>query len=109
MAHGRAEAFDSEDCRMMEALADFAALAVRQQRIQQMRSEHQASEAVINMANRLAHQINNPLQGITNHLFLAGQSEDPGERKLASAIAPEFDRLRTVAKQLLELPSLSKK
>lgn len=109
MAHERAEAFDSEDCRMMEALADFAALAVRQQRIQQIRSEHQASEAVIQMANGLAHQINNPLQGITNHLFLASQSQDPGERKLALAITPEFERLRDVAKQLLELPRLSKK
>ena len=34
MAHGRTEAFDLEDSRMMQVLADFAAMGVRQQRQQ---------------------------------------------------------------------------
>jgi GAF domain-containing protein len=108
MAHEREEAFDAEDCQLMETLADFAALAVRQQRLHAAQLKHERSVAAINMANQLAHQINNPLQGIMNQLFLAGRGSDPGERKLASELMPEFDRLKDVAKQLLEIPGLHK-
>jgi GAF domain-containing protein len=104
MAHERAEAFDIEDCRMMETLADFAALAMRQQRLHELKLEQERSTAAIKMANDLAHQINNPLQAITNQLFLASQGEDQGERKIASTLSPDFERLTKVAKQLLELP-----
>jgi GAF domain-containing protein len=107
MAHERAEAFDNEDCQMMETLADFAALAVRQQRVQEMTLVQERSEAAIKMANNLAHRINNPLQGITNQLFLASEGDDAGERRLAKALTPAFERLNQVAKQLLELPNLN--
>jgi hypothetical protein len=109
MAHERDEAFDIEDCRMMETLADFAALAVRQQRQHELKLVQERSTAAIKMANDLAHQINNPLQVITNQLFLASQGEDQGERKIASALMPDFERLNKVAKQLLELPNLPNK
>lgn len=41
MAHGRTDAFDAEDCRMMQVLADFAALGVRQQRQQETSSKRE--------------------------------------------------------------------
>lgn len=109
MAHERLEAFDVEDCRMMETLADFAALAVRQQRQHELKLEQERSNTAIKMANDLAHQINNPLQVILNQLFLASQGEDPGARRIASALMADFDRLNNVAKQLLELPNLPNK
>jgi hypothetical protein len=109
LAHDRALAFDSEDCEVMQTLADFAALAVRQQRLHQLKLEQESSNAAIKMANDLAHRINNPLQGITNQLFLASEGKDPAGRKIACALMPEFDRLSKVAKQLLELPNLQNK
>ncbi len=38
--HGPAEVFDSSDLKMMELLANFAAMAVRQERQQKVETEH---------------------------------------------------------------------
>ena len=55
------------------------------------------------MANDLAHQINIPLQSITNVLFLAKQSDGVGdERSLALKLEDNFERLSVLAKELLE-------
>ena len=57
------------------------------------------------MANDLAHQINNPLQSVTNILFLAKQNDGIGDEKsLALKLDSDFDRLSLLAKELLELP-----
>ena len=73
ISHSRIEAFDSEDLHLMQILANFAAMGIRQQR-QQARLLAQASAtAAAAMANDLAHEINNPLQGLTNILYLAKQ------------------------------------
>ena len=71
MAHGREEAFDAEDCRMMEMLADFAVTAIRHRRQQAALLERATASAAAAMANDLAHQINNPLQSLTNLVYLA--------------------------------------
>jgi len=106
ISHGRTEAFDSEDLHLMQILANFAAMGIRQQR-QQIRllAEARASAAVA-MANDLAHQINNPLQSLTNVLFLANQSEGVGDEKsLAMKLRQDFERLSVLVKHLLELPT----
>jgi nitrogen-specific signal transduction histidine kinase len=66
------KAFDQDDCRMMRMLADFAAMGVRQQRQQKMLVEHASAAAAADMANDLAHKINNPLQSLTNILLFGG-------------------------------------
>jgi GAF domain-containing protein len=105
MAHQRTQAFDMEDLRMMETLADFAAMAMLQLKQRAQLLEKSATAAAATMANDLAHQINNPLQGLTNILFLAQQQpEGSGERALATDLAPDFDRLSTLVKKLLALP-----
>jgi DNA-directed RNA polymerase specialized sigma24 family protein len=73
MAHGRAEAFDGEDCKMMQALASFAATGVKLQRQQRLQMEQARTAAEAAMANDLAHQINNPLQGLMQTVFLFGR------------------------------------
>src|ERR1700735_324263 len=75
MAHGRTEAFDQSDCRMMQVLADFAAMGVRQQGQQKRLLEQESAAAAAAMANDLAHRINNPLQRLTNLLYLAAESQ----------------------------------
>jgi hypothetical protein len=106
MAHERAEAFDIEDCRMMEMLADFAAMGMFQLKQRALVAEQAAATDAAAMANDLAHQINNPLQGLTNLLFLAsGGSADSGERSLAARLEPDFQRLSSLVGKLLAIPS----
>lgn len=105
MAHGRTEAFDIEDCKLMEALANSAALAIRQSRLRRLELEQERTHAARGMAHDLAHEVNNPLQGITNQLYLAEQSDNEGERRMASQLLPEFDRLNSVTRRHLGVPT----
>ena len=101
ISHTRDEAFDSEDLHLMQILSNFAAMGIRHQS-QQRELLAQAAAA---MADDLAHQINNPLQGLTNVLYLAGQHQGVGdEHSLAIKLEPEFSRLAVLVKNLLELP-----
>jgi hypothetical protein len=105
MAHGRDEAFDGGDLRMMQVLANFAAMGVRQQRQQKLLMEQAIHAAAAGMANELAHRINNPLQSITNIVYLAGAGEIPGDAKtLAGELAEPIQRLSVLAARLLSLP-----
>lgn len=105
ISHSQAEAFDAEDLQLMQILADFAAMGIRQQRQQRELLAQARASAAAAMANDLAHQINNPLQSITNLLFLARQSSDVGdERSLAQKLEHNFNRLTALVKSLLELP-----
>ncbi len=103
IAHGRQEAFDSEDLRVMEVLARFAAMGVRNHRQQSWLMAQASAAAAAAMANKLAHEINNPLQVLTNKLYLATQGKG-AERALALSMQEEFDRLSELVKRLLELP-----
>ena len=105
IAHGRTEAFDLEDLHLMQVLASFAAAGMRQQRQQARLMEQERLAAAAGMANELAHEINNPLQSLTNLMFLAKQAEGVGdEQSLATKMEGDFGRLTGLVKSLLELP-----
>ncbi len=105
ISHSRTEAFDSEDLHLMQILANFAAMGIRQQRQQRKLLSQARAAAAMAMANDLAHQINNPLQSLTNILFLAKQNEGVGdEQSLALKLESDFGRLSQLVKSLLELP-----
>jgi DNA-directed RNA polymerase specialized sigma24 family protein len=103
MAHGRAEAFDGEDCKMMQALANFAATGVTLQHQQKLLMEQARTAAAAAMANELAHQINNPLQGLmqTVFLFARGGTESGA---LAQQAMGDIVRLSDLVKRLLSFP-----
>jgi GAF domain len=109
MAHDREEAFDAEDLQLMQVLADFAAMAMRHQRQQKRLLEDAqtaaAASAVAKLANELAHQINNPLQSVTNVVYLASTS-DGGEdaRSLADNLMEPVQRLTRLVAKMLALP-----
>jgi hypothetical protein len=106
MAHGRNEAFDNGDARMMQMLADFAAMGFRHQRQQKKLIEQERASAAAAMANELAHQINNPLQSLTNLVYLAAQGQAGADAKaLGSSLAADVERLSGLVNQLLVLPS----
>ncbi len=106
MAHGRTEAFDDSDCRMMQVLADFSAMAVRHERQQRTLMSQASASAAADMANDLAHQINNPLQSLTNLVFLAAEGESAGDaRSLALELSDHIARLSMLVSKLLALPT----
>jgi hypothetical protein len=108
MAHGREEAFDGDDVRMMQVLADFAAMGVRQQRQQKRLMEQASLTAAAAMANDLAHKINNPLQSLTNLLYLATNGKNGDDAKaLAHDMSGDLQRLSALVKELLAIPFAS--
>jgi transcriptional regulator with GAF, ATPase, and Fis domain len=105
ISHSKENAFDSADCHTMRALSDFAAMAVRQQRQQQALMDQTSASAAAGMANMLAHKINNPLQSLTNLVYLAAElPEEMGARELASEMSGDLERLSGLVKELLKLP-----
>lgn len=105
MAHGRTEAFDQNDCRTMQVLANFAAMAVKQRKQQALVSEKTKAAAAAEMANDLAHKINNPLQSLTNRLYMAENGHDGDEARAVGREASEdLRRLSSLVTELLALP-----
>lgn len=108
MAHGRAEAFDHGDIRTMQMLSDFAAAGFRQQRQKKRLIEQERAAAAAAMANDLAHKINNPLQSITNVIYLAANHKtDPVVKALAADLETEIRRLSDLVNEILALPLAS--
>jgi transcriptional regulator with GAF, ATPase, and Fis domain len=105
VAHGRTEAFDAEDLRLMQVLADFAAMAVRHQRQQHTLMQQTKATAAAAMANDLAHEINNPLQSLTNVVYLASEGHESSDAKtLANELSAPLQRLSGLVRKLLALP-----
>ena len=105
MAHARRNAFDMADCRIMTMLSDFAAMAVRQKRQQTEIVQQTRSAAGMAMAHELAHRINNPLQGLTNLIYLAaGGNDGRSAEEFAQELSPMLDRLSKLVTTLLALP-----
>jgi transcriptional regulator with GAF, ATPase, and Fis domain len=106
MSHVKAEAFDGDDLRMMQVLADFAAMAVRHQRQQRTLMKQASAAAAAAMANELAHQINNPLQSLTNLVYLANEGmSECDARSLGEELSEPLLRLSVLVRKLLALPA----
>jgi hypothetical protein len=106
VAHEESETFDKHDYETVQGLADFAAIAVRHQRQQKELISQAHAAAAAAMANELAHQINNPLQSLTNILFLAATGNNgPDGKIVAESAAPDLRRLSSLVQKLLALPN----
>ena len=106
MAHGRTEAFDQNDAALMTMLADFAAMGYRQQKQQARLIVQERAAAAAQMANHLAHEINNPLQSMTNAAFLIEQGyPDCDLQALGHALSKNVRRLSDLVNELLSLPT----
>ncbi len=108
MAHGCREVFDHGDIRTMQMLADFAAAGFRQQRQKKKLIDQERAAAAAAMANDLAHKINNPLQSITNVLYIAANTEENTDVKtLATALQGDIKKLSELVQEILALPLAS--
>jgi signal transduction histidine kinase len=106
MAHGREEAFDREDSDTLQLLANFAAMGVRQLRQQKQLLQQARDAATAAMANELAHRINNPLQSLTNTLYLAANGHYGKEAAIVGGqSASDLERLSSLVRELLAIPT----
>jgi signal transduction histidine kinase len=102
VAHGEYQRLDREDYRLMQSLSDFAAIAVRHQEQQAKLMNQATTAAAAAMANRLARQINNPLQGVMQSVFLAGQGGTDADLFARQAMR-DLTGLSRLVKELLSL------
>jgi len=103
VSHSSSEAFDADDYEFLNSLADFASIILRHRAHQGMLRESEKSAGAAAMAHKLAHRINNPLQSLTNTLFLAQCDESNAKVYLAQA---EQD-LQQLSKQVAMLLNVS--
>jgi hypothetical protein len=105
MAHGREHAFDQSDVQLMKMLADFAAMGIKQQAAHRRILAQERAAAAAHVANDLAHQINNPLQSMTNVAYLVESGSSLIDTKqLGSDLSKEIRRLSALVSKLLSLP-----
>ena len=100
VAHESTEAFDREDCKIMQSLADFSAIAIRHHNHQRLLLKNATTVAAAAMANELAHRINNPLQSLTNTVFLLAEG-GPDAQAYAMQASAEIAALSDLVKRLL--------
>jgi hypothetical protein len=106
MAHKETEAFDGEDLRVMQALADFASMAVLHQRKQSAMIRQGNAAAAAKVANDLAHEINSPLQSLLNLVHVASEGNSGGDAKaLAEELSDHVLRLTLLVGKLLQRPN----
>lgn len=103
VSHRSSEAFDNGDLELLESLADFAGIALRHQAHEAELLRKAEASAAAAMANELAHEINNPLQSLTNTIFLAAQGGEQAKHFAAQAVRDLAD-LSARVRELLNLP-----
>ena len=85
VSHESNEAFCYDDYVLLSSLADFAAIILRHQHQLALLQQSEHALGVAEMAHRMAHRINNPLQRLTNTIFLARRGGADLETHLAQA------------------------
>ena len=106
VSHASEPAFEPQDYELLRSLADFVAIILRQQASDQkaisdakLAAKAEASAA---RAHQMAHQINNPLQSLTNTMNLAHQGGPDSKAFMAQAIE-EVAALSEQVRKLLAL------
>jgi hypothetical protein len=103
VSHASDQAFSPEDYELLNSLADFASIILRHQHQQKLLQESERARGIAEMAHKLAHRINNPLQSLTNTIFLARYSDENVKDHLVQAEA----ELRRLSQQVATLLNVS--
>jgi GAF domain len=103
VSHSSSESFSPEDYTLLSSLADFASIILRHQHQQKLLRESERARAAAEMAHKLAHRINNPLQSLTNTIFLARYGKENIDEHLVQAEA-DLERLSQQVAKLLNTP-----
>jgi signal transduction histidine kinase len=102
VSHTSEEAFERPDYELLKSLSDYVAIIIRQQKLDEKARQAAKAEASVERAHKMAHQINNPLQSLTNILFLASQGGPDTEKYMQLALA-QLASLSERVRQLLAL------
>lgn len=102
VAHHSARAFDMEDYKLLKSLSDFASIAVRHQNQQEMLRRRERESASAARANELAHRINNPLQSLTNTMYLVRNCPGKNVGELLEEASHQLAVLSSLVKELLD-------
>jgi hypothetical protein len=102
VSHRSREAFNFGDYKLLRGLADFVAMAVEQQSQQRSLQKKEWQSGGADRAHEMAHEINNPLQCLTNSLYLAGQGGAGASGHVEQA-ARDLKRLSEVVAALLNV------
>jgi hypothetical protein len=103
VSHSSEEAFDRRDYDLLKSLSDYVAVIVRQQNLYEKSRQSAKVEASAERAHTMAHQINNPLQSLTNTLFLASEGGPDTQAYIETALV-ELTALSDRVRKLLALP-----
>lgn len=100
MTHARNKKFDGEDLRLTRSIAAFTSLAMRIGEREKSKRELESFRSAAAVANQLAHEMNNPLQALTNTLALLDQDRNV---KVLRVARQQLDRMIALVKRILEL------
>jgi His Kinase A (phospho-acceptor) domain len=106
VSHRSREVFDLSDYQLMRGLADFVSLALQQQGHQKILRGEERDFGRTERANEMAHEINNPLQSLTNTLYLARQGGEGAAEHIEQA-GKELKRLSEIVNALLHISRVS--
>lgn len=103
VTHDGKHKFDREDVRLLGCLAAFACGAIR---LQQTLAESERVSATAKVLNKLAHDINNPLQGVILALSCVNSGEElsPETRAMALIAENELKRVAALSAELIRKP-----
>jgi GAF domain len=91
--------FNHEDLRRLQTLVVFAGAAVARNEMELARRTRENIASASRVANVLAHAMNNPLQALTNSLYLI----DTGNVEHLQDAMQELSRLSSLVSEILEL------
>ncbi len=100
LAHTQHKKFDAEDLRLTQSMAAFTSLAIRIGEIEKSKRNMESYRSAAAVANQLAHELNNPLQALTNTLTLLDQERNA---KVLRVARQQLERMITLVKTILEL------
>jgi hypothetical protein len=102
VAHRSEEAFEPADYELLKSLSDFVAIILRHEAGEKAARRLERAEASSARAHEMAHQINNPLQSLTNTMYLARQGGPKAQAYVESAVE-QLNRLSERVRKLLAL------
>jgi len=100
VSHRSRTEFDRHDYELLAMIADIVAVALKFQDREQAARKRALQEGRDQRSSELAHAINNPLQGVSNSIFLAEQNPGDYAEYLRTA-AQELKRVSDLVAQML--------
>ena len=100
MTHRQGRKFTEEDVRLTRSLMTFSSLAMNMERKEKTKRELESYRSAAAVANQLAHELNNPLQALTNTLMLLDNERNA---KVVRVARQQLDRIISIVKTILDL------